>query len=359
MARCRRQGPWLVLILGVVLAHAVFLAKVTPWVQGTGASHLPQERTSAPSLAWQLVSVPQPRASHPPQAVKDRPPAPQAEITPDEPTVAPDPATQAPAEAPEPPAPEASAPPDEQGTAEAAPTSPPATPLADPPAATADPFEADLQQQAPWPTAPPPSRHLNYTVMGHYSGFPLVASAFLQWDNQGDRYQAQAEISLLGFTATQKSRGLLGPQGLSPVRFSDKRRSEIAAHFNAEKQLITYSANTPDAPLRLLQQDQLSVFIQLAAWVAADPAHFGPGTRITVPVSSARGPDFWLFSVDGPEDLALADKRPLPTLKLHRVLQKETDTAGEVWLAPSLQYLPARIKLTDAKGNVVDQTVDP
>jgi len=57
--------------------------------------------------------------------------------------------------------------------------------------------------------------------------------------------------------------------------------------------------------------------------------------------------------------LALADKRPLPTLKLHRVLQKETDTAGEVWLAPSLQYLPARIKLTDAKGNVVDQTVDP
>ena len=356
------------LILGVVLAHAWFLLKVSPWVQGGAGSGI-EVKPPAASPVWQLVAVPAtpvppPRLPNVARAVQTHAPMPvsgpqaaqaNAPVPVPEGQLPPDPTkvetpdnleTQSPG----------AATPDPLG-AKATPTTPSATSTADP-ATPQDPLEADLNQQAPWPTLVPPSQNLNYSVRGQYSGFPVLASAVFLWDNQGENYQAQAEISLMGFKVTQRSQGQLSPQGLAPVRFSDKRRSEIAAHFNAEKRLITYSANTPDAPLRPLQQDQLSVFIQLASWVAGDPAHFIPGTRITVPVSSARGPDFWLFNVDGPEALTTPNNPRLPTLKLHRLLQKETDTAGELWLSPNLHYLPARIKLTDARGNVVDQTLD-
>ncbi len=368
------------LILGVVLAHAWFLLKVSPWVQGGAGSGI-EVKPPAASPVWQLVAVqatpvPPPRLPNVARAVQTHAPmpvsGPQAAQA-NAPVPVPVPEGQLPPDptkvetreslethSPETQSPENQSPgaatPDPLG-AKATPTTPSATSTADP-ATPQDPLEADLNQQAPWPTLVPPSQNLNYSVRGQYSGFPVLASAVFLWDNQGENYQAQAEISLMGFKVTQRSQGQLSPQGLAPVRFSDKRRSEIAAHFNAEKRLITYSANTPDAPLRPLQQDQLSVFIQLASWVAGDPAHFIPGTRITVPVSSARGPDFWLFNVDGPEALTTPNNPRLPTLKLHRLLQKETDTAGELWLAPNLHYLPARIKLTDARGNVVDQTLD-
>ena len=351
------------LILGVVLAHAWFLLKVSPWAQGRAGSGI-EVKPPAASPVWQLVAVPalpepRPRGPHGAPAVPPTPPLPvngpqAAEAK------APLPESQLPTEQAKV---ETQEYPETQSPAEAAPDplgakATPSTPSTADPATPQDLFEADLNHQAPWPTLVPPSQNLNYSVRGQYSGFPVLASAVFLWDNQGENYQAQAEINLMGFKVTQRSQGQLSPQGLAPVRFSEKRRSEIAAHFNAEKKLITYSANTPDAPLRPLQQDQLSVFIQLASWVAGDPAHFIPGTRITVPVSSARGPDFWLFNVDGPEALTTPSNPLLPTLKLHRLLQKETDTAGELWLAPNLHYLPARIKLTDARGNVVDQTLD-
>jgi hypothetical protein len=350
------------LVAAVVWGHWFFLTKVSPWVQTGAAGEGPAKAAAAPST-WQLVAVPVAPAPRPAPAASAAAHAAKTAET----TLGParsQPVNPEPVVEKHPPETDTSHPeaaPVEASSVVAEPA--PAVPSASesvsaPEEASADPFEADLQQQSHWPTAVPSSADLRYTVNGHYSGFPLIASAAIHWNNQGDHYQAQGEISLLGFKAVQNSQGLLGAQGLMPVRFSDKRRSEIAAHFNAEKRQITYSANTPDAVLRLLQQDQLSVFIQLAAWVAADPAHFPVGTHITVPVSSARGPDFWLFSVDGPEVLALANHRSMSTLKLHRLLQKETDTAGEVWLSPDLQYLPARIKLTDAKGNVVDQTLE-
>ena len=209
-------------------------------------------------------------------------------------------------------------------------------------------------QKAPPPARLPPPTRLAFDVSGQAKKFAYNARAELLWQHEGNRYEARQEISafLVG-TRTQRSVGAITAQGLLPERFSDKSRSEQAAHFDYAQGRITFSANTPQAPASPGVQDRLSVFIQLGALLAADPGRFVPGTQITLTTVSARSADRWTFTIEGPETLDL----PLgatPTLKLQRLPRKDYDQKAELWVAPSLGYLPVRIKLTQANGDFAD-----
>lgn len=208
-------------------------------------------------------------------------------------------------------------------------------------------------------TTPPPVRipsptRLAFDVSGQAKKFAYSARAELLWQHDGNRYEARQEISafLVG-TRTQRSVGTVTAQGLLPEKFSDKSRSEQAAHFDYAKGRVTFSANTPDAAAGPGVQDRLSLFIQLGAMLAADPGRFAPGTQITLTTVSARSADRWTFTVEGPETLDLP-AGPTPALKLLRLPRKDYDQKAELWVAPGLGYLPVRIKLTQANGDFAD-----
>lgn len=208
-------------------------------------------------------------------------------------------------------------------------------------------------------TPPPPVRmpdptRLAFDVSGQAKKFAYSARAELLWQHDGNRYEARQEISafLVG-TRTQRSVGAVTGQGLLPEKFSDKSRSEQAAHFDYAKGRVTFSANTPDAAAGPGVQDRLSLFIQLGAMLAADPGRFVPGTQITLTTVSARSADRWTFTVEGPETLDLP-AGPTPALKLLRLPRKDYDQKAELWVAPGLGYLPVRIKLTQANGDFAD-----
>ena len=208
-------------------------------------------------------------------------------------------------------------------------------------------------------TPPPPVRipaptRLAFDVSGQAKKFAYSARAELLWQHDGNRYEARQEISafLVG-TRTQRSVGTVTEQGLLPEKFSDKSRSEQAAHFDYAKGRVTFSANTPDAAAGPGVQDRLSLFIQLGAMLAADPGRFVPGTQITLTTVSARSADRWTFTVEGPETLDLP-AGPTPALKLLRLPRKDYDQKAELWVAPGLGYLPVRIKLTQANGDFAD-----
>ncbi|CAN7483397.1 DUF3108 domain-containing protein [Acidovorax delafieldii] len=208
-------------------------------------------------------------------------------------------------------------------------------------------------------TPPPPVRmpaptRLAFDVSGQAKKFAYSARAELLWQHDGNRYEARQEISafLVG-TRTQRSVGTVTAQGLLPEKFSDKSRSEQAAHFDYAKGRVTFSANTPDAAAGPGVQDRLSLFIQLGAMLAADPGRFAPGTQITLTTVSARSADRWTFTVEGPETLDLP-AGPTPALKLLRLPRKDYDQKAELWVAPGLGYLPVRIKLTQANGDFAD-----
>lgn len=208
-------------------------------------------------------------------------------------------------------------------------------------------------------TAPPPVRlpaptRLAFDVTGQAKKFNYSARAELLWTHDGSHYEARQEVSLflLG-SRSQKSVGQITPQGLAPERFSDRARSEQAAHFDQAKGRVTFSANTPAADVGPGAQDRLSIFIQLGALLAGDPGRFVPGTQITLTTVSARSADRWTFTVEGPETLELP-AGPTATLKLQRLPRRDYDQKAELWVAPALGYLPVRIKLTQSNGDFAD-----
>ena len=206
----------------------------------------------------------------------------------------------------------------------------------------------------PAPVRIPAPVRLGFEVAGQSKGFQYSARAELLWQHDGSRYEARQEISafLVG-TRAQRSVGAITAQGLLPERFSDRSRSEQAAHFDYTKGRVTFSANTPDATVGPGVQDRLSVFIQLGALLAADPARFVTGTQITLTTVSARSADRWTFTIEGAETLDLP-AGATPTLKLQRLPRKDYDQKAELWVAPALGYLPVRIKLTQANGDFAD-----
>lgn len=198
----------------------------------------------------------------------------------------------------------------------------------------------------------PASVRLKYQVDANK--FPYRLSAEMLWQQGAGRYSARLDFNAFGQSRVQTSRGQIGAQGLEPIRFSDKYRTEVAAHFVREKGKVTFSANTPDVPLLAGAQDRLSILIQLASMFASAPTLYPPATTITIQTIGPRDADTWLFTVGETETLSLPGG-PQTTLKLVRNPREEFDQKVELWLAPALDYLPARVRITEPNGDYMDQ----
>ncbi|MDB5861405.1 MAG: hypothetical protein JWQ76_5094 [Ramlibacter sp.] len=201
----------------------------------------------------------------------------------------------------------------------------------------------------------PPATRMKYEVVATYRGLPLQGEGELAWRHDGKEYELQLEVRspLLG-SRRQRSVGRVTAQGLEPLHFWDKNRSEQAAHFDRERGRVTFSNNQPDVPLLAGVQDRLSVIFQLAALVAAQPASFPPGTQVAIPTASVRDAETWIFGVEREEDLQLPGGM-VRALKLQRLPRREYDQKVELWLAPRMDYAPVRIRLTSPNGDTVDQ----
>ncbi len=201
----------------------------------------------------------------------------------------------------------------------------------------------------------PESALLKYQVQGQVKGLNYWANAELTWQQDGQTYESRLSVGafLLG-SRTQVSKGTLGPEGLMPTRFGDKSRSELAAHFQRDKGIISFIANSPDAPLLKGAQDRLSVVIQISSLFAGDPTRFPLGTMLSFQTVSQREAEVWHFLVEKEELLQLPFGE-INAIKLNRKPRREFDQHIELWFAPTLGYLPVRLRITNANGDVVDQ----
>lgn len=205
------------------------------------------------------------------------------------------------------------------------------------------------------PVTLPNSATLEFNASGQVKGFQYSAGAQLQWQHDGQYYQARQSISmfLLGERA-QTSEGLITPKGLQPLNFNDKGRKTQSAAFDVASGKAHYSGGQTDAAIVDGVQDRLSVFLQLSALMAAAPEKYPPGTLIELTTSSARSAVRWQFRV-GPSEALELPFGSVMALRLDKLPGKSSsDQRGSVWLAPSMQYLPVRIKLTQGQDDFVD-----
>lgn len=330
-----------------------------PTGDGKTTTHITTVRwVVAPTTPPAAVPAPELQPVQKPTAAA-KPPLP---ATPTPPQVNPAPTT-ASAEAAPAPAPERteeSAPPESTQPAEAPPPLLAQAPAAAPEIArqatpgTTPQATAGRSERQP-PASPPASVQLAYDVSGNARGLNYSARATLDWQLAGGQYNARMElrVPLLG-SRVQTSVGRVEPHGLQPERFADKSRSERAAHFDYARQTIRFSNNRPDATLQPGAQDRLSLFMQLAGMLRAQPAAYPAGRLVSLQVAGTSDAETWRFRV-GEEEALTLPAGPLQARRLVREPREPRDSRVDIWLAPELAYLPVRIRITQDNGDRVDQ----
>ena len=231
-----------------------------------------------------------------------------------------------------------------------------------PSASSPAPVPAPAPALPPWLAQPkfvwPAPVLLNYDLAGTSKGVRYTANASISWKQQDNSYQLHHEIQAFLFGKfSDTSVGQISASGLLPTRFGHLRRQqEQAAHFDRAKGLLIYSANTPSQAIEEGAQDRVSMFVQLAGAMAGSPDLRNAGQQLNFQVVSAKQAEVWTFAVLGNEKITtpLGD---VDSLKLHRVPRNEYDQKIDMWLSPAHGYLPARLRITQANGDVIEETL--
>jgi hypothetical protein len=200
----------------------------------------------------------------------------------------------------------------------------------------------------------PPSALLNYRLSGQEKGINYQASGELRWQRNDSAYAMSLTVKafLLG-SRHWRSVGQINATGLAPTRFSDSWRSERAAHFDRPNQRIVFSNNAPAMPLQPGAQDQVSLYVQLAAAMAQSGQRMPPGTRLQIQTATVRDALPWLLTLEKLETLQV-DGQSLQTVKWVCQPRNRFDAQVEFWVSAAHDWLPARIRITQASGSFID-----
>lgn len=228
--------------------------------------------------------------------------------------------------------------------------------------ATAAPAASGANPALEWP----PSTRLAYRLTGNYRG-PVEGQAQVEWLRQGERYQVFMDLSVgPGFapliSRRVSSEGLIGADGLHPQRYDER----TTAVFNAPRSLhIDLDADRIRLPNREAVarppgvQDSASQFVQLTWIFTTRPDLLRAGNHVTIPLALPRRVEPWIYDVLETETLSTpAGPVDAVHLKPRREARPGRDLTAEVWVAPSLQYLPVRILIRHDAETFVDLVID-
>lgn len=208
---------------------------------------------------------------------------------------------------------------------------------------------------SPLPRTPPPwagRGKIRYLVFYGENAF-MIGEAIHEWTVEEEHYSLKSTAEPKGLAALrgkvrrQSSEGDITATGLRPRIFRDQREGRDAevVTFDWEARRAIFTGGRAEVVLAEEAQDMLSVFYQLA-W-------HSPSQTIDLPVATAGRIGRMMFSWIGEESLVLAEKT-IPTLHL-RAQQAGSVEATDVWLAPSWDGLPVKIRHTDKKGEIWEQ----
>jgi hypothetical protein len=355
-----RGGAWLcALALLVTLAHLWLVNTALPDSLGHGAG---AGRTARMDVAFVRELAPAAVVPTAPVARTAPPPAPrQTTVAPPEPAAsAPQPtlALEAPVERP----------PLVVQTVE------PVAPIEAPPvavvAAVAPGVAPDVAASAPTGGNPalewPPSTRLTYSINGDYRG-PVQGQARVEWLRSGGRYQVFMDISIGPsfaplVTRRVSSEGDITAAGLAPRRYEEETKAVLR---DARRLSVVLDdtrvrlSNGNEVPRPSGVQDSASQFVQLTWLFTNQPELLQQGRTVDVPLALPRNVQTWVYEVMGRETLVTPAG---PVEAVHVKPQREAkpggDLTAELWVAPSLQYLPVRMLIRQDAQTYMDLLIE-
>lgn len=208
----------------------------------------------------------------------------------------------------------------------------------------------------------PPSADLTYKIEARKKGISLSGEATVNWRVGAGKYSASnsARAQILGKILDNRSEGLIDVYGLAPLQFREKRfrKDETISRFDRAAKTISFNNGKLAYPLTGGEQDRGSVQWQLAAVARGAPDKFTPGSEWKFFVAGRRDAEVWTFKVVKREAL----RTGMGTVQaVHLVKSPSPDAKGQqldLWLAPSLEWYPVKLRFAEDDGEFVEQTLD-
>ena len=241
-----------------------------------------------------------------------------------------------------------------QAAAAAASEAQPAASAASAAAAPASTPASDMAAIDRWPV----DTRLSYVLTGQYRG-PLYGDARVQWQRQGTRYQVRldAKIQLFG-TQVLTSQGEVTPNGLLPRAYEELRpRKRRTVQIGDEVVMLENGSTVPRPPG---VQDTASQFVELTQRFATGRETLEVGRSVKLWLARPGGVNEWVYDIVGREPLRTPQFGTVEAfhLKPRPVANPRGNITVEMWFAPSLQYLPARIRIVMGDDAWLDLMVD-
>lgn len=225
---------------------------------------------------------------------------------------------------------------------------------------------AAAASQPEWPSQWPASTRLSYTITGWYRG-EVHGEAMVEWLREGTRYQVHLDVSIGPSLAPLMSRrmtsdGELTAAGLRPRRYDEETRVAFSQPRRVTLLFEPDAVVMPDGRRRERLpdvQDAASQFVHLVWLFTMQPQLLTPGNTIQVPLALPRSIDLWIYDVLAADELQLPfGALPVVHLKPRRVTRPRTDLVVETWFAPTLLYLPVRMRIHQDAETYLDLLID-
>jgi Protein of unknown function (DUF3108) len=146
---------------------------------------------------------------------------------------------------------------------------------------------------------------------------------------------------------------------LAPISFTEKRyrKPPTTASFNRDAKTISFTGSEQTYPIKGGEQDRASVIWQLISIARAAPVRFKTGSTWNFFVASRHDAEPWTFKVMKQERI----KTPLGEVNALQVVRATSNDKGQqlvIWLAPSMDWYPVRLRLAESDGEYVEQTLE-
>lgn len=179
----------------------------------------------------------------------------------------------------------------------------------------------------------------------------------IRWRTDGQTYDLSVTmpVPFIG-PFSYRSTGRIDAFGIAPDRYVEQRgkRPEDIAIFNRDMRQIVFTRTPDSLPLPDGAQDRFSMLMQLAGLVRGDPDAYRPGvTRQFFVVDNNNG-ETWPIAVIGDENVQTSAGF-IAARHFMRLPRRSGDTRRiDMWLAPALGWLPARLVQTEPNGSQIE-----
>jgi hypothetical protein len=223
-------------------------------------------------------------------------------------------------------------------------------------------WAADEHPSSKRPFDLPPSAELTYELTARQSGFSLSGKATVTWRVGDGKYVVNAEsrVAVLGKITENRSQGVIDSFGLAPTEFYEKRirKDPTTATFDRASKTLSFTDGKQTYPLKGGEQDRASVTWQLVAQARAAGDSLRPGTQFAYFVAGRHDADPWIFKVLKREKVNTG----MGDFDAVHIVRVETEAVKgqnlDIWLAPSQEWYPVKLRFADDDKDYVEQTVE-